>query len=762
MKLMYDLPAADRAVYDAGAGQDEKLMYVVPFNILEDRFVSGWTVISDRRICCILNGKLISETDLARCTVFSTEMLYGNCAFYAVVDGATTLICRFMSRQNLPRYSVLVRACELLAERRRQEEDPGEAVTNSTPEIFCPKCGRPFVSGTTICPFCRDSKTLYATFWRLTKGMRFMLLLPFIISTLSLLVRFVLPAIQKVAVNDYLTNESIRPVQSLSDPNLRGFVIIFVAILSLDFVQRFLAAAQNVLFAYINGRFITMLRSLLFEKVSTLSISSFSRHSVGDLYDRIINDAFKAQNFFTSRLPEIFTAAASFFFALIFLIILSPIMCAFVIIPVPLVIWMIFRLKAVMERLHNKNWTLWNRVSIQLQDVLSGIRVVKAFGNEKKEIKAFHKSTDRAAKYSEKMSKFLDSIFPVLGFIIRIGSYLILFYGNYKLFNGTMSYGELHQFNAYVSIIYGPIMLITSIPRSISDFLTSMGKIIELMDEEAEITDIDLPTDISIEGDVEIKDVTFGYEAYNPVLENISLSVKRGEMIGIVGLSGSGKTTLVNLIMRLYDVNSGSILIDDVNIKDISQNALRSQIGVVLQETHLFAGTIRDNIRYAKPHASDDEVVAAARLANAHDFIVNLPEGYNTFIGEKGYSLSGGERQRIAIARALIHNPRILILDEATAALDTETEKLIQDAINKLSKDRTTFAIAHRLSTLRNADRLIVLDKGHLIECGTHQELLAKKGQYWRLVMAQRQGAGMLKAANEKLKARKEAEPAKA
>ena len=308
-----------------------------------------------------------------------------------------------------------------------------------------------------------------------------------------------------------------------------------------------------------------------------------------------------------------------------------------------------------------------------------------------------------------------------------------------------MNYGDLHQFNSYANIIYGPLITITFIPRQVSAFLTSLGKVLEILEEEPEVADIGLPIDIAIEGDVSVKNVTFGYDSYNPVLQNINLEVKKGEMIGIVGHSGCGKTTLINLLMRLYDVNEGEICIDDVNIKDISQNALRSQIGVVLQETHLFSGSIRDNIKYAKPLASDEEVVAAAKMANAHDFIVNLPEGYNTMVGEKGYSLSGGERQRVAIARALIHNPRILILDEATAALDTETEKLIQDALNKLSKNRTTFAIAHRLSTLRNADRLIVLDKGHMVECGTHQELLDLKGFYWKLVMAQRQGSGFKK-----------------
>ena len=212
-------------------------------------------------------------------------------------------------------------------------------------------------------------------------------------------------------------------------------------------------------------------------------------------------------------------------------------------------------------------------------------------------------------------------------------------------------------------------------------------------------------------------------------------------MIGIVGHSGCGKSTLINLIMRMYDPTEGCIEIDGVNIKQISQQSLRSQMGVVLQETHLFSGSIRDNIRYAKPYATDDEVVRAARAGNAHDFVMNLPQGYNTIVGEKGYSLSGGERQRIAIARALIHNPPILILDEATAALDTETEKLIQDAIDKMTENRTTFAIAHRLSTLRNADKILVIDHGRVAEFGTHLELLNQRGIYYKLVMAQTRAA---------------------
>ena len=274
----------------------------------------------------------------------------------------------------------------------------------------------------------------------------------------------------------------------------------------------------------------------------------------------------------------------------------------------------------------------------------------------------------------------------------------------------------------------------------------SAGKVFEILEEDNDISDNENAVSLDIKGNIEFKNVYFGYKAYNPVLKDVSFSIKQGEMIGIVGHSGVGKSTLINLVMRLYDATSGQVLIDGTDVRNISQNSLRSQVGVVLQETYLFSGTVLDNIRYAKPDASFEEIVNAAKTANCHDFITRMPDGYNTVVGERGYNLSGGERQRIAIARAILHDPKILILDEATASLDTQTEKQIQDALDRLIKGRTTIAIAHRLSTLANADRLIVLKKGRVAEIGTHTELLQSKGVYYELVMAQKQTARLRKS----------------
>ena len=725
MKLLFDLPEADQKALDEVRPSEEKTMYCLPFNIYEDRFVDGYMVFTSRHIYKLLEGKLLASYSLENACDFKTEVMYGSCGFYGKFDGATVLLCQFVSGRNLPRYSVMVKAMEILT-----EDKDVTPVTDRTVERFCPKCGRPYIKNSAICPYCMDKKEVYRKLFAMTKGLRLLMMVPFFVSLFGIICGFIVPKIQAIAVDKYIT--------ATGGADKNGFLLIVLSIVVIDLIQRALGVFRNRCAAIAGGRFTLVLKNLLYEKIQSLSIASISRRSTGDLMGRVNNDTEMMQGFIIGQLPDLFYQVVAFIVALIVMLIMSPIMSLFVFVPIPLTIFLVSKLWKTVETRNRKSWVLNTRTGRLLQDILNGIRVVKCFGQEEREITRFKESSARASRQDESNAKLFDTIFPLIGFAIRFGSYLILLYGNYKLFHGEMTVGSLHQFNSYANIIYGPLLWVTFIPRNISNFLTSASKVFEILEEEPEVSDIGLPIDIRIEGDIHVKNVTFGYETYLPVLKNVTADIKQGEMIGIVGHSGSGKTTLINLIMRLYDPNEGEIVIDDVNIKDISQEALRSQIGVVLQETLLFSGTIRENICYAKPNATDEEVIEAAKTANAHDFIMSLPEGYNTLVGEKGYSLSGGERQRIAIARAVIHNPRILILDEATAALDTETEKLIQDALNKLAKNRTTLAIAHRLSTLRNADRLLVLDKGRLAEFGTHQELLDQKGIYYKLVMAQR------------------------
>ena len=747
MKLLYDMSRADTEIFqksiDSGAG--EKLMYCLPFNMHEGNFVKGFVAFTNKKMYKILDGRILGIYDIIGSSDFKTEVMYGSGGFYAKIDGSTTLICQFGVGRNLPRYAVMIKACEIL-----NETGSEEIIVNDTPERFCPECSRPFLYGSAICPYCMKKSEVYKKLWAMTKGLRLAISFPFIVAAIGLATQFLLPILHRFIKDNYLmptpaAEELLSGMERGTvlwglEPIL-GFCWLVALLVTIDFFMRALGVAEGRLLAIASGKFLIMLRTILYEKIQTLSLSSIQRRSTGDLMNRVSNDTSQMQQFIIREFPGIFRQLISLPIAIILLFVINWFMALFVIAPIPLAVFIMTRFSKFIHGKNRRQWMAGTRVQYLLQDILNGIRVVKSFGQEDKEIARFNNYSKEVAKQSEFINRMWHIVGTCIHHLLYAGSYFVVWYAGSLMIKRSMTFGAYDQFFAYAGYVYGPLATLSTIPDRISRFLTSSSKVFEILEETPEVLDIDLPIDIRIEGDISVSKATFGYQSYDPVLENVSLEIKAGEMIGVVGHSGSGKTTLINLLMRLYDVNEGEILIDGVNIKDISQEALRTQIGVVLQETHLFTGTVRDNIKYSKPYASDEEVIEAARVANAHDFIVSLPEGYNTLVGEKGYSMSGGERQRVAIARAVIHNPRILILDEATASLDTETEKLIQDSLNRLSENRTTIAIAHRLSTLRNANKLLVLDKGKVAEYGTHNELLDQKGIYYKLVMAQREMA---------------------
>jgi len=735
VKLIYDLTEKEAAVFESNSSGSERIMYCLPYNFENGMITKGKVVVTDRFIYKLTEKGLVEKYDFKDLTEFSVENMLGSSAFLLQENGCTKRVCTFLSGRYLSQYTVLMRGCRIIVEAIKEGKEVGEPLINNEPENFCPKCGDPMPRGIRNCPRCREKGSAIKKLWGLTRGMRLMLSFPIFVSAISFVLMFILPTIQQKAIDGYMNNPDVDATA------IKGFIVIAVSLILIDLFQRALSLVQG-LFSTISGnRFVLILRTLLFEKIQGLSISSIQRKSTGDLMGRLNSDISVTQGFITSTLPSVINQILSFLLAIILLLFVDPMLCLFVFIPVPIVCVVA---KKVWKRMAQNSRTAWQKaysVNCLTQDTIQGERIVKCFGREKAAVEKHKKAIDESTKKSIYRDRYSNCFAPVLSHLLKLGSYIILFYGNALVFNGDLTLGELFKYTAYTSVIYAPLTTFLNLPTTLANVFNSINKVMEIFDEEPEIKDIDLPIDIKIEGDIDIKNITFGYNSYDPVLENVSVHINQGEMIGIVGASGAGKSTLINLIMRLYDVNEGVIEIDNVDIRDISQQALRSQIGVVLQETHLFHGSIRDNICYAKPYATNEEIIRAAKLANAHDFICDLPQGYNTMIGERGFSLSGGERQRIAIARAMIHNPSILILDEATAALDTETEKMIQDSLNVLMEGRTTLAIAHRLSTLRNADKLIVLDNGHLAEFGTHTELLKKKGIYYKLVMAQRLNA---------------------
>ncbi len=656
-----------------------------------------------------------------------------------MIGGGMLLVKKGEEEQVLLRYTNALarsfnRAARILDKLRRGEELTTRDLSIDAPERNCPSCGTPYSDPRRkVCPKCMDKRSIFRRVLSYGERYKFQIALLLICMLASSAVSLMGPFLSgRILFDEVLTPGGRYEGQV-------GFIVL--TIFGANLISLIIRVIYGRLNAGMTAQIVFDIKSDVFQAMQRLSLGFFTARETGGLMTRVNSDATQLQHFFLDGMPYFIVNAVNLVGIAIILISMNLRLTLLVLIPAPFVVFLI-------RKLYPKIWTIYSRrfrstsaLNSVINDSLTGMRVVKAFGREEEEVLRFNVRNDALFHVSMEAGHLNSTIFPLISFFMGIGSLVVWALGGWQVVSGTMTFGTLMTFIGYLGMFYGPLDFMTNAVNWWSSCMNSAQRIFEILDSVPEITEA--PDAVRLEdmkGAVELSDVTFGYEKTKPVLTSVNIKVEPGEMIGVVGHSGAGKSTLINLIARLYDVDSGIIYIDGIDVRKIVIRDLRSQIGIVLQETYLFNGSIGENIAYANPHCHPEEIVRAAKIANAHDFIMKLPDGYDTVIGRKGLNLSGGERQRVAIARAILHNPKILILDEATASVDTETEQQIQEALERLVEGRTTFAIAHRLSTLRNADRLLVLERGKVVEHGTHDELLEKKGVYFNLVKIQREG----------------------
>ena len=723
-------PAVDTKLQNIKPPEEEARIQVATDLIDDGSFGEQWLVVTDERLFVIPTEGADGVVEVPLKVIKETRIEeFVGAGRLEVEHGASEPTYLYYSNSLSPKFAEVAEGIKQLTQ--------GETLTLPTEmeRSRCDSCGRLLPEKDGICPACvkkwdtlkRIVSYLYPYRVKVAILMTFALASP--------LINLIPPLIYKYVIDDVLTPRASMGLLILPGLGLLG--ILFSTSL-FEIISGFLRAD-------VASQTSKDIRTQLYQHVQYMPVRFYSKRQLGNLISRFTNDADRLEMFLLFGIPFMLSNTLMLVGTLGLLFYLSWELTLYAMLPVPLIvlggllIW--GRMRRIWVRWHAK----WSRLSSHLNESISGIRVVKAFAQEDREAMRFNARNEELWSVSVSGERNWFIFFAVMNFFISFGMIFIWYFGGRQILQGELTYGLLMAFVRYLWNLYRPLQFFSQINNFITRAFAGAERIFEIFDTQSE--SFDDPEAIAIpqvEGRVAFRNVTFGYDPGKPVLNEINVDVEPGEMIGLVGKSGVGKSTMISLICRFYDVNRGSVDIDGVDIRKIRLEDLRRHIGIVHQDVFLFDGTIAENIGYGKPGATLDEIVSAAVAAEAHEFIAAKPDGYDTKVGERGNQLSGGEKQRIAIARAVLHDPKILILDEATSSLDSATEKKIQAAIARLVKGRTTFAIAHRLSTLRNADRLIVLDDGKVAEVGTHEELMGRKGIFYNLVNTQQQSSAII------------------
>lgn len=667
----------------------------------------------------------VYELDVALWKDFSVEKQISGCNITAVNEFGVTFVCRISNAvmDDAKEFFEEVNVSLGCAERKKKPPKP-------KPEC-CPKCGKPYPDQMRkVCPKCIDRAGVVKRIWFFMKKYKwsiFAILFAMVLASgLSILAPY---------ISSGFFFDSVLTVGGKFYGQVLKVIFILVATRILSLLVNMI---NEVTTAIVVPKIVYDLKKVLFTSIERLSISFFTNRQTGSLMNQVNGDANTIYWFFVEGLPFIIVNGVQMIAIVIIMFTINWQLSVISIAAAPLVVVLTKLLMGRMNKLHAKNYSNNRSLNGMLTDALNGVRVVKAFAREDEEKRRFEKRNVALAASDQAVAINNTTWFRMVAYLFTIASTAILGIGGWLVIEGELTYGTLITFTAYTAMLYSPLTSFVNMISWVSNASNAMQRLMEVMDAEPEVKEKDDAVGIEkLRGDIEFNNVKFSYEKNRKIIDDISFSIKAGETIGIVGHTGAGKSTVANLLIRLYDVGEGSITIDGYDVRDLTFETLRSNIAIVSQETYLFQGTIFDNIAYAKPEATKEEVLLAARVSGAHDFICKLEDGYSTRIGWGYKDLSGGEKQRISIARALLRDPSILILDEATSAMDTRTERAIQAAIEKLSEGRTTIMIAHRLSTLRGADKLMVLENGKIPEEGTHDKLIRQKGIYYKLYKLQ-------------------------